>query len=1210
MKAGSTLPAGVSRRRFWVPIRLGLPRQAVIHLRRTTGSALATVQEVFGAVLTALRCVCRFEDGETEVVGFNVVTGGTLTVPAIQIRIASALPEWVDVATWPVPLCEQRAVESSASLRSGPLSSVTADAADVATPDSDEATPSRMLAILIEAKGESLPITSEYHNRRFRLGFYLDGQAPRVQGGEMTTVNSLAGTPGGLQEILVRGSTVVGAVTGPIELSGLHDLPPRSAIAWTAAIEVMGKQKVESAREVLDGIAAYVPPVRTQHCDRSDPFTVSALRALHSLHRATQISFSGGPRGVPREGGISEMARVAKLIPSEHAMTVSRWTMFSGSTAGTGVVYRQGRDAANERYTTADLPVQVTLPAALRLAPAGDTSTGGSAAGERGGSTEFGPVDFAAISSRLSVSLVSFDFVRLREYVTTLEQESGTVPEFRSVCKEDLWKLHEQSLIPFSVFAIEPDGRTLTLAIERKNWPVSSRHATRPMRLVICYYAGELTVDHVLRAAEVAAGVRARPKSPLRSVFVPPEKATDEAFASTGSLFSSGFAEIFSPSFGGTIAGAGATASSGGGSAAGAGRPIPSSSSKPTQFRAVTTPAIHYASPTALAAWRAASPPEVPSGDGNLSAHAFDAPRAFTTSAMSRRMKAAAAAPEADDSADSVAAAVTSNAGGAGAGAGGGAVGNVFHNRLSKQQVEKLVAECTEILRDMAFAWTDPFEVKAKAPALKKSALADGGGAGASAKRSYRAGSAKKGDGGGDSDSSEAEVADCSAGGVPHGALPAWVTIPSHAVKNKTRGLRSNPVVIAAARVILSRQTDPSAMVELGFGEFSRDDVADTTSADAVVATVAEPENSRVKRKMVSAGGKAGAFASATDDASPAPAVTFAEGGGGSGGGGSGGGGSGGGGGVVVAAAKVPAAKKPRKETKGTLATSLSTLWGPISDPNIDARISSGGGGTEPDATPAAYRPARFGTQSSSGGGGVPQHPSSLGGVIPSGAGLSSVLVLSSVPSAGIASGLAGSGAGAIGGPTFPAPSPAAFSLAKVEKQTARPSLLADESLFVLASASAEQSPNDLGDSPNLLSSGAKVGFGKPAGVRGVSGRGGGASFSDAREKRTRLPGPSASLSVGHGPRLGPFNMSTDSGAGIGGAGKPGAMPPFPSHRIDGDALMSRDGLDFLPKPTAFAPSLASEVFRTNVSPGGQWPASGATSLGEHMVGFVSGLQK
>jgi ADP-ribose pyrophosphatase YjhB (NUDIX family) len=36
-----------------------------------------------------------------------------------------------------------------------------------------------LAAVNIDVKAESLPITSEFHNRRFRLGFYLEGQRPR-----------------------------------------------------------------------------------------------------------------------------------------------------------------------------------------------------------------------------------------------------------------------------------------------------------------------------------------------------------------------------------------------------------------------------------------------------------------------------------------------------------------------------------------------------------------------------------------------------------------------------------------------------------------------------------------------------------------------------------------------------------------------------------------------------------------------------------------------------------------------------------------------------------------------------------------------------------------------------------------------------------------------------------------------------------------------
>lgn len=833
--SGAAKSGQFSRRRFWLSVRLGLTREAVVLLRKTAGAELKTVHEAYTAIISALRCIMRFEDGETEVVGFNSTTGASQELSPLILRLASDLPTWVSSDAWPTADAD-------------------VDARSKVAAAAGAASASNILAVVVETKGESLPITSEYHNRRFRLGFFLKGQPTREPGGEAQTLGSLVGSPGGLQELIARGPLQVSTVTGSTEMAGLGDLPPMRAIAWTAAIEVMGKQKAELQRQPLAGTEAYTPPAPTPCADRLDPFTAASLRALHTLHRISQIGYLGAHKGAPRDGGIAESYRMRRLLPQDHNIEILEWTMDPSPMPGLGILYRQGRDALNEKYSTADLPLKIRLPVALALAPLSKSSTpkisaaaassaivaaslshsGSSRLGhsglrrqradtldDRASDPLFGPLDFATLSTRISISLVSFDFTRLREYVTSEEKQSGTLPEFRNIPPEDLDKLHERTLVPFSVFDIADDGRTVTIAIERKNWPVSSRHADRPMRLVVTLVAGELSVTTALAAARAVAGLRPeRDKRGALSSAFPGAKidaAAGEVSSSAANKSDSKSAVLPSvvvdASPGLSASSSGLTSDLSSSVAASSSRGSRVSNSSAALHRAGSNES-HFAPGSPLDIFhQAVLGGRRPSSSGKKPG----VPVLAVASVKASEASASAAPVESERSAtprqrlvpDALAVAdpfalrdwllvspgsIPSDP--------VEAAGNIAHregfSRLSVAQATRLVNECGDLLRSFAIAWSDPFEIKAKAPASTKAEKA------AAKVRSSAAAAAVAGDDDTADDKSEDANDPSAAGGAAKGLLPTWVTVPSIAVKGKTRGLRDNAQIISSCLAIMA----------------------------------------------------------------------------------------------------------------------------------------------------------------------------------------------------------------------------------------------------------------------------------------------------------------------------------------------------------------------------------------------------------------------
>jgi hypothetical protein len=117
---------------------------------------------------------------------------------------------------------------------------------------------------------------------------------------------------------------------------------------------------------------------------------------------------------------------------------------------------------------------------------------------------------------------------------------------------------------------------------------------------------------------------------------------------------------------------------------------------------------------------------------------------------------------------------------------------------LSVAQATRLVNDCGDLLRSFAVAWSDPFEIKAKAPASTKAEKA------AAKVRSSAAAVAAAGDEDAADDKSEDANDPSAAGGAAKGLLPTWVTVPSIAVKGKTRGLRDNAQIISSCLAIMA----------------------------------------------------------------------------------------------------------------------------------------------------------------------------------------------------------------------------------------------------------------------------------------------------------------------------------------------------------------------------------------------------------------------
>ena len=567
-----------ARERFWVPLRVGFTPAALRTLLRHLSGAVATwepsagppppsVLAVVNAVLhRRVRCTCRFEDGVSEVLSYNASTGVSSVVHPPTIRVVAGMPQLLPRAHWPKPDCEAGAgdEEGGAAMGGGSHNG------------------DYLIVARLEVKAESLPITSEFQNRRFRLGVWVDNSViPDEPAGQPIEVSTAAG---GTSEKLFA---FVGSPSGDVRVTAF---PEVSEITWSGLIEVMGKQKAEAQRNVFSGIAIYTPPEVTQCVDEMDPFTTVALSALSETHTSAMMSVwpppsdSGGGgggggvsirKGAPSKGSGGPHSKVTLLqrmlallhpqppptpitsssalapippppLPPSHWIETARWsieplntnhrataTQHSTATTSTttmtlvspsgsappplmsdemppGVIHRQGRDASSDKYSSGDLPLRIILPRALRLKPfhhntqqqhrTSHVPVGGSAAAaaaatkrsradatavadaagmvrdDTDATAMFGQADYDALSSRLSLSLVSYDFTRLREWITAIERSSS----HRSIPDEDLFKLHELSVLPFTIFDIAPDGRTVTLAIQVRG---SILHACQRVRL-------------------------------------------------------------------------------------------------------------------------------------------------------------------------------------------------------------------------------------------------------------------------------------------------------------------------------------------------------------------------------------------------------------------------------------------------------------------------------------------------------------------------------------------------------------------------------------------------------------------------------------------------------------------------------------------------------------------------------------------------------
>jgi hypothetical protein len=354
-----------------------------------------------------------------------------------------------------------------------------------------------------QVRVQGLPHTSSFHNRRMRIGMAL---------------------PFGTSS------------------SSTSPLLPRTSFAWSAPLEIMGRQKsVRSSRPVLRGadVTDRDPPADPSPAPRvreMDLLTSSLMRALHATwvqaRAAESAAASSATAALPMAGVEARLPSfIFAAVPSSHAPrgspvvvgSVVRWT-------DDAVVYRQGLDATGTTHTVEELPLRLRLPGPLAAAAA--------AKGAR------------FVQEHSSLSLVGHDFLRLFEFVRDGDTtKSDTVQAFKRIRKEDTDKLHEESVVPFTVLDVAAGGagggggggaarRTasggagassssssssssagggaiVTLAVDRRSWPVTSRHVDKPFRLVYALYLGDdADVAAVRRdaglAVSAAGGKRAR----------------------------------------------------------------------------------------------------------------------------------------------------------------------------------------------------------------------------------------------------------------------------------------------------------------------------------------------------------------------------------------------------------------------------------------------------------------------------------------------------------------------------------------------------------------------------------------------------------------------------------------------------------------------------------------------------------------------------
>ena len=207
LRAKGGAAAEGSRKRFCLRVRVGITEEGLACLaspESPAGSASARAMGAFTPVDTSLslgnlgnlarlvtmrlRCLCRFEDGETEAIAHDPATGFSTPAAPVGIRLGTEPCEVLTLEAW-----EQQQLGEAAGAAAAAAGAAGAEGAEGAAggagaassagarapaPAPKKGGPS-IVAIYIDVKAESLPITSEFHNRRFRLGFFLDGQRPR-----------------------------------------------------------------------------------------------------------------------------------------------------------------------------------------------------------------------------------------------------------------------------------------------------------------------------------------------------------------------------------------------------------------------------------------------------------------------------------------------------------------------------------------------------------------------------------------------------------------------------------------------------------------------------------------------------------------------------------------------------------------------------------------------------------------------------------------------------------------------------------------------------------------------------------------------------------------------------------------------------------------------------------------------------------------------